>query len=88
MPPPVAQPRLAGRGGKGRPMRGDHSEPQPTHRKGFGGPTVQGSGSVEDRAVHHTLARPADGQRQSPLRAVQPVLQDAGQGGVRSKEVG
>ena len=63
------------------------SGPQGTHRKGFGSPTVQGSGGVEDLAVHHVLARPADGQRQSPLRAVQPVLQDAGQGGVRGKKV-
>ena len=67
---------------------GKMSRLQRTHGKGFRGPAVQGRGGVEDGAVHHVLAGAAYDQLQPTLRAVQPVLQDTGQGRVCGKEVG
>ena len=56
-------------------------------QRGLSPRAVEGRGGVEHRAVHHAPARAADDHPQPSLRAIQPVLQDCGQRGVRGQQV-
>ena len=66
---------------------GEVSRLQGAHGEGLTGAAVERGGGVEDRAVHHALARSAHHDGGPSRRAVYPALKDPGQRGVGGDQV-